>query len=127
MKILFVQLPLTDHSFSYVNGNINYASASLSGFIRKNYPHISCETLPAVLSNFCSDELILKYILKTKPDIVSFTSYLWNIERNLCLAERLKQLLPGTEIIFGGPEIAEGSFSLAEYCPSVDYFHNRRG
>lgn len=127
MKILFVQLPLTDHSFSYINGNINYASASLSGFIRKNYPDSFCENLPDVLSNFCSDELILKYILNTKPDIVSFTSYLWNIERNLYLAEKLKESLPGTVIIFGGPEIAEGSFSLTEHRPFVDYFINGEG
>ncbi len=127
MKILFVQLPLSDHSFSYVNGNIEYASASLSGFIKKNYPAISCESLPSVISNFCSDELILKYIINTKPAIVSFTSYLWNVERNLFLAERLKELLPGTEIIFGGPEIAEGSFSLAEHRPFVDYFITGEG
>ncbi|HPS56509.1 MAG TPA: B12-binding domain-containing radical SAM protein [Spirochaetota bacterium] len=127
MKILFVQLPLSDHSFSYVNGNIDYASASLSGFICNNYPEIFCETLPAVLSNFCSDELILKYINNTKPDVVSFTSYLWNIERNLSLAERLKEKMPDTAIIFGGPEIAEGSFSLRDHRPYVNYFVTGEG
>ena len=127
MKILFIQLPLPDHSFSYVNGNIDYASASLSGFIRKNFPDIFCETLPSVLSNFCSDELILKYILNTKPDIVSFTSYLWNVERNLYLSERLKDKIPDTTIIFGGPEIAEGSFALTEHHPYIDYFITGEG
>ena len=127
MKILFIQLPLPDHSFSYINGNIDYAAASLSGFIRKHYPHVSCETLPAVLSNFCSDKLILRYIQGTKPDVISFTSYLWNIERNLLLAEKIKEKMPETTIIFGGPEIAEGSYSLAEQRPYVDYFITGEG
>lgn len=127
MKILFIQLPLPDHSFSYINGNIDYAAASLSGFIRKYYPHVSCETLPAVLSNFCSDKLILRYIQGTKPDVISFTSYLWNIERNLLLAEKIKEIMPETAIIFGGPEIAEGSYSLAEQRSYVDYFITGEG
>jgi hypothetical protein len=127
MKILFIQFPLIDHSFSYVNGNINYASASLSGYIRGRYPHILCETLPSVLSNFCSDDLILKYILNIKPDLLSFTSYLWNVERNLFLAEKVKEYLPDTQIIFGGPEIAEGSYALSEYRPCVDYFITGEG
>ncbi|HQO38990.1 MAG TPA: B12-binding domain-containing radical SAM protein [Spirochaetota bacterium] len=127
MKILFIQLPLTDHSFSYVNGNINYASASLSGYICNHYPQVVCEILPSVLSNFCSDELILKYILNIKPDLLSFTSYLWNVERNLFLAEKVKEYLPETQIIFGGPEIAEGSYSLSECRPCVDYFITGEG
>lgn len=127
MKILFIQLPLPDHSFSYVNGNIDYAAASLSGFIRRKHPHISCETIPSVLSNFCSDELILKYIKNTGPDIVSFTSYLWNIERNISIAERLKDIIPDIIIIFGGPEIAEGSFALKTHHPYIDYFITGEG
>lgn len=127
MKILFIQLPLPDHSFSYVNGNIDYAPGTLSGFISKNFSSIFCESLPAVLSNFCSDDLILKYILESRPDIVSFTSYLWNIERNITIAAQLKEHLPEVKILFGGPEIAEGSISLKSHHQQVDFFITGEG
>lgn len=127
MKILFIQLPLPDHSFSYINGNIDYAPAVLSCYIRKNFPSVYCETLPAVLTNFCSDEIILRYIVSTKPDIVSFTSYLWNVERNLRLALRVKASLPDTKIIFGGPEISSGTVAFSETNPFVDYFITGEG
>ncbi|HPJ42241.1 MAG TPA: hypothetical protein PLY21_07950, partial [Spirochaetota bacterium] len=78
MKILFIQLPLQDHSHGYINGNIDYAPAAISGFIAERFNNISCITLPAVIANFGSDELIVKYILSVKPEYISFTSYLWN-------------------------------------------------
>lgn len=127
MKILFIQLPLVDHSYSYINGNVDYATAVLSGFIRKHFPDVYCESLPAVLANFCSNELILKYVRNTAPDVVSFTSYLWNVERNLVLAEKIKAEFPGMRIIFGGPEISEGSVSLAAEFSFVDYFVTGEG
>ena len=127
MKILFIQLPLTDHSFSYINGNIDYAPASLSGFISASFTGIFCETLPAILSDFCCDELILKYILRTRPDIISFTSYLWNIERNLYLAVKIKEIMPEILIIAGGPEIAAGSAALRVQHPQIDYFITGEG
>ena len=61
MKILFIQLPLIDHSYGYVNGNIDYAPAVISSYIKKNFNDIICDTLPSVISNFCSDEMIVKY------------------------------------------------------------------
>ena len=92
MKILFIQLPLQDHSHGYINGNIDYAAAAISGFISEKFRDISCLTLPSVIANFGSDELIVKYILSVKPDYISFTSYLWNIERNLRIAETVKAI-----------------------------------
>ncbi len=127
MKILFIQLPLIDHSYGYVNGNIDYAPAVISSFIKKNYPEIICETLPSVLLNFCSDERIVKYAVSASPDIICFTSYLWNVERNLRLAQTLRDKLDSALIIFGGPEISEGSIALSAHHPDVDIFISGEG
>jgi len=127
MKILFIQLPLQDHSHGYINGNIDYAPAAISGFIAERFNNISCITLPAVIANFGSDELIVKYILSVKPEYISFTSYLWNIERNLRIAETVKTESPHTTIFFGGPEIAEGSFVFSEQRPYIDHFISGEG
>jgi len=127
MKILFIQLPLIDHSYGYVNGNIDYAPAVISSYIKKNYADIVCQTLPSVLSNFCSDEKIVKYTVSIEPDIICFSSYLWNIERNLRLSKSLRDKMESVLILFGGPEISEGSIALSKHYPEVDIFISGEG
>ncbi len=127
MKILFIQLPLQDHSHGYINGNIDYAPAALSGYISRRFKSVSTVTLPSVLANFASDELIVKYILSLSPDCVSFTSYLWNVERNLRIAERVRSSSQSIKILFGGPEISAGSFALSEPKPYIDQFITGEG
>lgn len=127
MKILFIQLPLQDHSHGYINGNIDYAPAAISGYISGRFRSVLSETLPSVIANFGSDELIVKYILSLKPDIVSFTSYLWNVERNLRIAERVRAAAPEIRIFFGGPEISAGSYALSERRAYVDQFITGEG
>lgn len=127
MKILFIQLPLTDHSYGYINGNIEYAPAVISSFIKKNFPDILCHTLPSVITNFCCDELIIKYSVAEEPDIICFTSYLWNIERNLRLSLMLKEKLKSVKIFLGGPEISHGSIAISSHNPQVDLFISGEG
>ncbi len=127
MKILFIQLPLIDHSYGYVNGNIDYAPAVISSYIKKNYGDIICQTLPSVLSNFCSDEIITKYAAAESPDVICFTSYLWNVERNLRLSGMIREKLDSVLILFGGPEISEGSIALSSHHPEVDIFISGEG
>lgn len=128
MKILFIQLPLLDHSYNYVPGNIDYAPGAISAFLSRNYSgEVTCELLPYIIANFGSDQTILRFIKKINPDILSFTSYLWNIERNLYLAEKIRQADPVVKIIFGGPEIASGSFAFKQKREYVDIFVSGEG
>lgn len=127
MKILFIQLPLIDHSHGYVNGNIDYAPAVISSYIKKNFHDVDCMTLPSVISNFCSDEVIVKYIKSESPDILCFTSYLWNVERNLRLSNMIRSCMDSVLILFGGPEISEGSTALSAHYPDVDIFIKGEG
>ena len=115
-----------EHSYGYIHGNIDYAPAVISSFIQKNFSNIICERLPYVLSNFASDEIIVKYISAQSPDIISFTSYLWNIERNLRLAKLIKERM-NVRIFFGGPEISIGSIALSSHNPDVDIFVSGEG
>ncbi len=127
MKILFIQLPLNSHASDYIPGNIEYAPAVISSFLKKNFKAIDGETLPALLSGFASDTTIIKYINEVSPDIISFSCYLWNIERHLYLARRIKSLFPKIDIIFGGPEITIGSIALQEEHPAVSFFVSGEG
>jgi len=127
MRILFIQLPLSHHSSGYINANVEYAPSAISGFIKANFPGHYCETLPNVLSAHCSDEVIVKYIISLSFDIVCFTSYLWNIERNLRIAALIKEKKKSLKIIFGGPEISEGSIVFKENYPFIDTFVSGEG
>ncbi|MFQ5647232.1 MAG: B12-binding domain-containing radical SAM protein [bacterium] len=48
--------------------------------------------------------LMLGEISSLSPDIIGFSCYLWNISPSLFLGRKLKELLPETMIVLGGPE-----------------------
>lgn len=127
MKILFIQLPLLDHGYNYILGNVPYAPSSITAYIRKHHKHIEIDHLPFVMTNFASTGVIIKYIVNTNPDMVCFTSYLWNIERNLQIAEKLKNIKPEITTVFGGPEIQIGSWAFIEKHEEADYFVSGEG
>lgn len=128
MRILFVQLPLLDHSYSYLLGNVEYAPSALAAYLHFRVdPSIRCETLPSAISNFASNRVITEYIASINPDMLCFTCYLWNIERNITLAREVKRLCPNTMIVMGGPEIHESSWALTGRNGSVSCFFSGEG
>ncbi len=128
MKILFAQLPLTDHSHSYVLGNIEYGPASISAYLKLRVDNtLDVTGLPRLISSYGSNSTIISYISGQNPDIVSFTNYLWNVERNLNIAAELKKINHKTKIIMGGPEINTNSWALNEKREAADFFVSGEG
>ncbi len=127
MKLLFIQLPLIDHGYNYIGGNVPYASATLTAYINNNYKEHHAEYLPYILTNFTSDNVIIKYILNSGYDTVCFCNYLWNIERHLKLGKNLKKADKNITLIFGGPEICIDSFALKSRKSYVDIFFSGEG
>jgi len=127
-SVLFIQLPLLDHGRFYIAGNVDYAPASLTAYLHRRFRNtVRCESLPDTLANFASNRLIARYIDAVDPEIVAFTCYLWNIERNLEIAREIRERAPRRTILFGGPEIAQGSWALAEPRDAVDAFVTGEG
>lgn len=128
MRLLFIQLPLLDHSYGYVNGNVEYAPAAISSYLKKRFGDRVCiEQLPSVLSNFASNSIILRFIEKSAPQVISFTCYVWNIERNLRIARDVKIKDKGIITVFGGPEINGYSWALSRKREEVDFFVSGEG
>jgi biotin synthase-like enzyme len=127
MKILFIQLPLIDHNMDYIQGNIPCAPEAMAGYLLARFPSLEVETLPFHIASFGSDMTLLRAVDESGADIISFTCYSWNIERNLELASRLKKNGCRSQIIFGGPEIAEGSIALLSEIDAVDFFVSGEG
>ena len=63
---------------------------------------------------------LLSRLYAENPDVVLFSCYIWNTELTLKLASDLKQLLPGTFIVLGGPEVSFGSFDMMLRNSAVD-------
>ncbi|MEG2291207.1 MAG: B12-binding domain-containing radical SAM protein [Clostridium sp.] len=55
------------------------------------------------------EENILEEIIKEKPDIVAFSTYIWNIEIVKRLSNLIKIVDKDIEIIYGGPEVSYDS------------------
>ena len=54
--------------------------------------------------------------LKTiQPDIIGFSSYIWNAELNIKLVNYIKELYPNIVIVLGGPTIRSESKDIEKY------------
>lgn len=105
--ILLVQLPIPPPGPGPIRGNVPLAAGYLKLLARRRgleQPY-QIEIFPSSLANQLSEEGIAQAILQQRPWLVGFTCYLWNIERTLWIARRIKELDAGVQIMLGGPEI----------------------
>jgi len=69
---------------------------------------------------FKRDSVELTAQLLAKDDVVGFSTYMWNREYNLKLAESIKQINPNCVIVFGGPEMEILNPALFTMFPFID-------
>src|SRR3974377_2293806 len=103
MKLFLLQLPIQGHDFFYSKENIPLAASYLQQIAEAQ--GMNAQLLPNPLMSYGNDQAILRHLVDSKPDMVGMSCYLWNVERSLFLARKLKHLLPSCTIILGGPEI----------------------
>jgi radical SAM superfamily enzyme YgiQ (UPF0313 family) len=66
-------------------------------------------------------DFIVSEIYKMRPDILGFSTYIWNLEETLQVAETIKMVNPDTKILLGGPEVSfDGEYLLNKYS-YIDY------
>lgn len=128
MKILFIQLPLLSHGGQYISGNVPLAYGAIASYFHHYHPsRFEISSLPEDLSNYGSLPSIADFILKNSFDVISFSTFLWNAEAHLALAQIIKDGKPETAIIFGGPEIDETSWLLSQKRTFADIFVSGEG
>ncbi len=66
-------------------------------------------------------ESIVAEIYKSRPDLLGFSTYIWNIEETLRICETIKIISPMTKILLGGPEVSFDGKQVMEEHPYVDY------
>jgi hypothetical protein len=121
--VLLVQLPIPPAGPEAVRGNVPLAAgylllhAARTGRARD----VDIDILSPGLANVLGDRALVDAIVARAPDLIGFTCYLWNVDRTLWVAERVRERLPGVRILLGGPEITTDNGWVLE-AETVDWF-----
>ncbi|HEY2828411.1 MAG TPA: cobalamin-dependent protein, partial [Pirellulales bacterium] len=120
--ITLVQLPIPPVGPEPIRGNVPLAAGYLKLFARLRglESHYDIDLFPTLAANTLGDQGLVEAILARDPWMVGFTCYLWNIERTLWIAQRIKQRRPKVLILIGGPEVTLDNRWVLDH-PSVDY------
>jgi radical SAM superfamily enzyme YgiQ (UPF0313 family) len=121
--VLLVQLPIPPAGPQPIHANVPLAAGYLKLFARRrglDGGACEIEILPPALANTLGDQGVVEEILTRRPWLVGFTCYVWNVERTLWIAERLKQARPDLLIVLGGPEVTPDNHWVLNH-PAVDY------
>lgn len=71
---------------------------------------------PSSDAQACAD-----YIGAAKPDILGLSAYLWSFDTLIAVAGLVRQQLPQTSIIMGGPSARPSMFQLPQFASARDY------
>ena len=112
-----IQLPVPDPDPAAARANVPLAAGYLKASCA---PAAHIAVIPRSLADHGGDAAILHWIRSIGPSLVGFTASMWNLQRNIWLAERIKSASPETLVMMGGPEIVSGASVLAS--PFVDSF-----
>ena len=66
-----------------------------------------------------ADAALAEHVAALRPDALSATCYLWNVERTLHLLKLLKRRLPALKVVIGGPDIAADHPLLTSPSPAL--------
>ena len=58
------------------------------------------------------EEKILEEIIMERPNVVAFSTYIWNIEMIKRLSNLIKLVDENIEILYGGPEVSYDSYNI---------------
>src|SRR5262245_49255942 len=121
-SIIFVQLPIPPVGPQPIRGNVPLAAGYLNLYARLRglESQFDIQILPTSDANTLCDQGLVEAILERDPWLVGFTCYLWNIERTLWIAWRIKERRPQVRILIGGPEVTLDNAWVLDH-PAVDY------
>ncbi len=121
-SIQLLQLPIPQPGLEPAKGNVPLAAGYLKMYAQRRGLHefYDIEIFPPGLSNSLSDCGLVEEILTRDPWMVGFTCYLWNIDRTLWIASRLKERRPDLRIIIGGPEVTADNAWVLQH-PAIDF------
>ena len=100
--------------------NAKYIHSNLAVFSLRAYAQE--RGIPVELAEYTinqSKDEIMKGIFQSKPDVLCFSCYIWNISFVRELITDLHKVLPATEIWVGGPEVSYDAVKVLEENPGI--------
>lgn len=105
---------LTTLNAKYIHSSL--ALRYLRAFVQDDFPDIEMKEYtikdPA--------ETIVADLYLSKPDLIAFSVYIWNVEETLPILSMLKKILPNVKIVLGGPEVSYDTKTWMNRCPDID-------
>lgn len=102
--------------------NAKYIHSSLALRYLRAYCEPTCPSI-TIKEYTINNKLleILSDLFETQPQVLGLACYIWNIEMTVMLARLVKQVMPNTVIILGGPEVTYDPQEILEKHAAVDY------
>ncbi|MGE0761533.1 MAG: radical SAM protein, partial [Pirellulaceae bacterium] len=95
-----------------------YSVGLLEAYARREWRDtLALEFLPPVYQRLPVQQAVDQLL---DAHVVGFSTYVWNINLSLQIAQRLKELRPETLIILGGPQVPDRAESFLRRHPYVD-------
>lgn len=121
LKVVLLQLPIPPLGPEAVRGNIPLACGYLKHYFQRLFrPQAEIEILPPELVDRAGDATLIRAIAERQPDLVGFSCFVWNVERSLSIAKRLKEAYPHLRVVIGGPEVTQDNAWLLSH-PAIDW------
>lgn len=70
---------------------------------------------------------IMTRLYRSQPDVLCFSTYIWNIEETLSLCQDFKNISPQCLIILGGPEVSYDAAQVLQEHPEIDFIVRGEG
>lgn len=120
-KVILIQLPEPQFSLQKKWGNVPLAAGYLKAMAMHNglNDDIDIEILNAEDTNLSGDARLVNLIVAKSPNIVGWSTYVWNAKRVLHLSACIKKQLPKVKILVGGPEVTPETDYIANH-PAID-------
>ncbi len=105
---------LTTLNSKFIHSNL--AIRYLSGYVKDIMDMEVCEF--TINQNI---DFIVAEIYKSNPDIIGFSTYIWNLRETLMICDILKNVKPNIITVLGGPEVSFDGEELMRDNPYIDF------
>jgi radical SAM superfamily enzyme YgiQ (UPF0313 family) len=65
--------------------------------------------------------MVIAGLVSEKPDLLCFSTYIWNIRQTLDIIGSIRKILPRCKILLGGPEVSYDGTEWMKTYPFIDY------
>lgn len=109
--------------------NSQYVHLNVAVRYLKKYVEENCDTRLDIYETNINNQLIniIKDLFEKQPDMIIFSTYIWNKEYVFSLIKELKKVLPSVKIALGGPEVSYKWERAIEENSEIDYIFTGEG